>query len=133
MQLARFSLVVTILIYLIIGFWCLFAPVQTSSGVDIQLPTVTALVDFRATYGGMLVGIRIFFIICLKETHIRVGLYLQALSLGGLAFGRVVGLALDGIPKPLIIYFLVAEIAAVILAMVALSRLGRTRRPYLTS
>jgi hypothetical protein len=127
MPLARFSIFLTILIYLIIGFWCLLAPVQTSSGVEIQLPTTTALVDFRATYGGMLVGIGIFFIICLKETYIRLGLNLQSLSLGGLAFGRLVGLALDGMPKPLIIYFLIAEIAAVILAVVALWRLEKNR------
>lgn len=133
MQLAKFSIFITILIYLIIGIWCLFAPIQTSSGVDIQLPTTTAIVDFRATYGGLLVGIGIFFIVCLKDTYIRLGLILQALSLGGLAFGRIVGLILDGMPKPLLIYFLIAEIGAVILAIFAIRSLRRNRRPYLTS
>jgi Domain of unknown function (DUF4345) len=133
MQLAKFSIFISILIYLIIGLWCLAAPIQTSSGIDIQLPTPTAIIDFRATYGGLLVGIGIFFIVCLKEAYLKIGLILQALSLGGLAFGRIVGIILDGMPRPLLIYFLVAEIAAVILAMFAFQRLTRNRRPYLTS
>lgn len=125
MPLARISIFLTILIYLIIGVWCLVAPIQTSSGVEISLPTTTAIIDFRATYGGLLLGIGIFFIICLKETYIRMGLILQALSLGGLAFGRVVGLILDGLPKPLLIYFLIAEIAGVVLAVFAFWRLDK--------
>ena len=133
MQLAKFSIFITILIYLIIGVWCLVAPIQTSSGVEISLPTTTAIVDFRATYGGLLIGIGVFFIVCLKDTYIRLGLILQALSLGGLAFGRIVGLFLDGMPNPLLIYFLIAEVAAVILAMFAIRSLRRNRRPYLTS
>lgn len=134
MQLAKTSLFITLLAFLIIGLWCLFSPIQTSSGVEIQLPTVTAIVEFRATYGGFLVGVGIFFAVCLfNESYVRIGLILQALSLGGFAFGRLVGIALDGIPNPLIIYFLSAEIAAVILAMFALRSLRRNRRPYLTS
>lgn len=133
MQLAKFSIFITILIYLIIGIWCLIAPIQTSSGVEISLPTTTAIIDFRATYGGLLVGIGIFFIVCLKDTYVRLGLILQALSLGGLAFGRVVGLILDGMPQMILIYFLIAEIAAVILALFAMRSLRRNRRPYLTS
>lgn len=133
MQLAKFSIFITVLIYLIIGIWCLFAPIQTSSGIEISLPTTTAIIDFRATYGGLLVGIGIFFIVCLKDTYVRLGLILQALTLGGFAFGRVVGLVLDGIPNPIIIYFLIAEIGGVILAMFAMRSLRRNRRPYLTS
>ncbi len=134
MKLAKYSLFITALTFLGIGFFCLLAPVEASSLVDIQLPTPTAITDFRANYGGCIIGIGFFYVFCYFEPdYIRLGLILQALSFGGFVVGRLIGMAFDGIPKPLLIYFLIAEFAAVVLAIVALRDFGKYRRPYLRS
>ena len=134
MKLAKFSLFITILAFLGIGFFCLFAPIEASSLVDLQLSNVTAITDFRANYGGCIIGIGLFFVYCyLNSDYIRLGLILQFLSFGGFVVGRIIGIILDGIPKPILIYFLVAEILLVILAVIALNKVGNTRRPYLYS
>jgi hypothetical protein len=134
MKLARFSLFITILIFLGIGFFCLFAPIEASSLVDIPLSTPSAITDFRANYGGCVIGIGLFFVYCyLKPDYIRLGLILQLLSFSGFVFGRILGIILDGIPKPILIYFLVAEILLIILAVISLNKIGNTRRPYLYS
>ncbi len=134
MKLAKFSLFITAITFLGIGFFCLLAPIETSSLVDIQLSTASAITDFRANYGGCIIGVGIFYFVCyFNPDYIRLGLILQALSFGGFVVGRLIGIAFDGIPKPLLMYFLIAEFAAVILAVVALRNFGKTRRPYLRS
>lgn len=126
-RLSKTSILISALIFGGIGFACLFFPFETASGVDFELKSVTATVDFRATYGGLLIGIGIFFVISLfRQNFIRPALYLQALSLGGFAFGRLTGIILDGMPKPVIIYFTVAEIGGAILAIYCLRRDSQT-------
>ncbi len=118
---AKVFILISALIFGGIGFACLFFPAKTASGLDIELKSVTAIIDFRATYGGFLIGLGIFFVVSLfSENFVRPALYAQALSLGGFAFGRIVGLLLDGMPKPMLIYFLIAEIGGVILAVYCL-------------
>jgi len=134
MKLAKFSLFITALTFLGIGFFCLLAPVEMSALVDIQLPTSTAISDFRANYGGCIIGIGIFYVYCyIDADYIRLGLILRALSFGGFVVGRLVGMVFDGIPKSLVIFFLSAEFALVLLAITALRDFGKHRRPYLRS
>ena len=97
-----------------------------ASIVGIELPTPSASIDFRASYGGLEIGLAVFFAICaLRESWIRPGLIAQTASLGGFAFGRIIGLALDGTPQPIIYYLLVAECAGCILGLFVLAR-GRS-------
>jgi hypothetical protein len=127
-NLARILTIISVLIFGGIGFACLFFPVQVAAGIDISLPTPTAIIDFRATYGGFLLGLGLFFIYCLfNKTFLRVGLIVQAVSLGGFAFGRIVGLALDGTPKTILIYFLIAEIIGCILAIYAFMQISKVK------
>lgn len=134
MKLAKFSIFITTLAFLGIGLFCLFAPIEASSLVDIQLSNSTAITDFRANYGGCIIGIGVFYVYCfLNPDYIRLGLILQFLSFSGFVVGRVVGIIFDGIPKPLLIYFLIAELLMVILAIISLNKVGNTRRPYLYS
>lgn len=134
MKLAKFSLFITILTFLGIGLFCLFAPLEAASLVDLQLSSPSATSDFRANYGGCIIGIGLFFVYCyLNPDYIRLGLILQILSISGFVIGRIIGIIFDGIPKPILIYFLVAEILLVILAVIAINKLGNARRPYLYS
>lgn len=128
MKLAKFSIVVSALVFCGIGLACLFFPVQTASIVDIELNNVTATVDFRANYGGFAFGLGIIFIIAIfKSEFVRPALFVQALSFAGFALGRVVGILLDGMPKMIIVYFLVLEIIGVIVAVYCLKNVAETR------
>ena len=92
-----------------------------ASLVGIELPTPSAVIDFRATYGGLEIGLAVFFAICaLRNSWLRPGLVAQVVSLGGFAFGRIIGLILNGTPQPIIYYLLVAEFAGCVLGLFAL-------------
>jgi hypothetical protein len=126
MLLTRISLFLSTVIYGVIGVICLLWPVEMAGGLDMVLTAPTAVMDFRATYGGMLLGFTAFFAICaIYQEYFRIGLIAQALSFGGLAFGRGIGLIFDGTPKNLMIYFIVAEIVAVLVAIYCLVRLNK--------
>lgn len=129
MKLAKISIAVTAAVYLIIGIMFLTAPVYWAEGVDITLPTPTAVIDLQATYGGCMAGLGVFFLYCLRnEASIRTGLVLQALTLGGFALSRVLGIVLYGRPEPLIYYLLVSEAGGVLLALYCLRRTAKTDR-----
>lgn len=128
MNLARVLTFISALVFGGIGFVCLFFPVQVATGLDMSLTTPTAIIDFRATYGGFLIGLGFFFVYCFfNKTFLRVGLIVQALSLGGFALGRMVGLALDGMPKMILVYLLIAEIIGSILAIYAFKQINEEK------
>jgi hypothetical protein len=127
MKLAKISIIITAAVYLIIGVMFLTSPVYWVKGVDILLPTPTAIIDLQATYGGCMFALGIFFLYTYKNLSlIRMGLILQAITLGGFAFGRFVGILMHGIPKPIIFYLFIAEISGVILAIYCLSQMSKT-------
>jgi hypothetical protein len=123
MLLARVLLGISSLIWLAIGVAFLFWPVKMAGYVDIALPTPTALIDLRATYGGFDLAVGIFFAVCaLSADWVRPGLAAMALTYAGFAGGRIVGLALDGTPKPLMYQLLAAELTGLALSLLALWR-----------
>ena len=125
MLFARILLVVSALIWLAIGVTFLFWPRAMAAYVEVQLPTPTALIDFRATYGGFDLAIGIFFAICaFHAAWTRPGVAALALVYGGFAGGRIVGLLLDGTPKPLMYQLLATELTGLALSCVAWWRAG---------
>lgn len=127
MKLAKFSLILTAVVYAAIGVIFLADPVYWASSLDIVLPTPTAIIDFRATYGGCMFAIAVFFVYCLKDSkRIRVGLVFQAISLAGFGLTRGFGIILNPNSRPVNYYLLAAEVFGVVLAVFCLSRLGKT-------
>jgi hypothetical protein len=127
MKLARFSIILSALVYGAIGIMFLTSPDYWASSLDIYLPTPTAVIDLQATYGGCMIAISLFFVYCLKSPLlINIGLILQAITLGGFAFGRTFGIAVNGTPKPIMFYLLSAEIVGVLLAIYCLWQIGKT-------
>jgi len=121
MSIGRFSIILSAIVFSGFGVAFLLFPLFMASVVGIELSTPSAVIDFRATYGGLEIGLAVFFAICaFKESWIRHGLVAQAASLGGFAFGRIVGLILDGTPQPIIYYLLFAECAGCVLGLFAL-------------
>ncbi len=124
MKLAKLSLILTALVYLVIGIMFLSSPIYWAASVDISLPTTTAIIDLQATYGGCMLAIGVFFLYCVKDNKlISAGLILQAISLAGFAIGRIVGIAIYGMPRPIMFYLLAAEISGVALAIYCLSQI----------
>jgi len=123
MSIGRFSIILSAVVFGGFGVAFLFFPIFLASMVGIELTSPSAEIDFRATYGGLEIGLAVFFAICaLREPWIRPGLVAQAVSLGGFAFGRIIGLILDGTPQPIIYYLLLAECAGCVLGLFALAK-----------
>ena len=92
MTIGRISLILSALVFGAFGFAFLLWPTAMAGLVDITLPTSTAIIDFQATYGGLEIGLAMFFAYCAATNRlIHLALLVQALSLGGLALGRIIG------------------------------------------
>lgn len=127
MALARFSLFLSALMFAAFGLWFLADPVGSARLVEIVLPTTTARIDFRATYGGLNLAIAALLLLAALRPaeHARAGLLLQIAALAGYAGGRLAGMAADSaapMPMPVILAF---EIGGVGLGVIALLRASR--------
>ncbi len=120
MLFARILLGLSSLAWLAIGVTFLFWPYRMAASVEVQLPTPTAVIDFRATYGGFDLVIGIAFAVCALYTEwTRPGVALLALVYAGFAGGRIIGLLLDGKPQPLMYQLLAIELTGLILSLIA--------------
>ena len=128
MSIGRFSIILSAIVFGSFGIAFLLFPLFMASIVGIELPTPSALIDFRATYGGFEIGLAVFFAVCaFREEWIRPALVAQAVSLGGFAFGRIIGLMLDGTPQTIIYYLLIAELAGCGIGLFALMKEKRVK------
>ena len=117
----------TFVIYLAAGFFIAYgivfmlAPVAMSGLVTGSAPEgVSAMVDFRATYGGMTLAVGLAILYLHRATHTRASLVLVAMLLSCMALGRVIGLIVDGSGNVLMYVYLVLEIAGSALALLAM-------------
>jgi hypothetical protein len=93
----RLLLATIALIYAIFGFIFLFNPSEMAAMLGITFLSNGARTDFRATYGGLEIGLGAFLLICaLRREFVRVGLFASACALVAMATSRTVGLMLDG-------------------------------------
>ena len=84
---------------------------------------VSALVDFRATYGGMTaaVGATLFYLHSIHQ--IRASLVILIFVLMGMAIARTFGLVIEGAGNFMMYLYLLLEIAGSALAWFALQRI----------
>lgn len=109
----RRLVVVTGLIFLFFGGWLICLPTALE-GIGISLTTAEAVIDVRATYGGLELGLALFFFIAQGKPHWhRSALLLAALSIGGFGFGRLAGILLAGESTPLMWLLLAIEVLGV--------------------
>ena len=100
------------------GLWFL---VITATGAP-------AATEFRAFYGGLEVGLGLLMLVAAAKPEWRsAGLWLVIATNGGIAAGRLLGVALDGVWVPFFTYALVWEVGFAVLAAVGL--LAGTRPP----
>ena len=90
--------------------------------VDVQLGNVTARNSIRALYGGVNLAFALFWLYAAFRAQ-REGLILGALYTGGFSLGRLLSIALDGMPGAFAMQWLVVEsvFAVGAVALLALS------------
>ena len=116
-----------VVIFLAAGFFLLYglafslipeimAIIVTDSGPE----GISALVDFRATYGGMTIaiGIALFYLHSIHQ--VRACLVIIVIVLLSMAITRLVGLLVDGSGDVFMYLYLVLELLGSALAMAAL-------------
>lgn len=124
MALKRTLLWLNSALFVAFGIGFIFIPAFLSNLLTSSIPaTTSALTDMRATYGGMALGIAIFFGMCVRNTDtVRIGLIASALVLSCIAFGRIVGIFIDGSPNIFIYLLLSAEVLFAALILFALKK-----------
>ncbi len=134
MAFGRFSLLLSAVLFGALGATFLFWPVSLARIADIRLVSATARVDIQSTYGGLNIGLAIFFTLCSRrDAFVRPGLIAQVLTLGGLALGRSFGLLTDDRPRLLTFVVLAAEVAGCALGWFAFRHIDRRVSPRLSS
>ena len=111
---------------LFFGLWYLIAPTGMTDPTGFGPLGPNALTDVRATYGGFQIGLGLFTLWAAADpARVRMGLLLQALTIGAIGSCRLVGFAIDGGPNGFLISAIVTEISFTALTLFALRRLPR--------
>ena len=85
--------------FLAFGLWLLLDPVGALGKIGIQASSATGLVELRAFYGGMEIGLGLFLAACAWRPDWQgAGSWLVLLANGGAGLARLSGLALEGAP-----------------------------------
>ncbi|EGQ9099412.1 DUF4345 domain-containing protein [Vibrio alginolyticus] len=102
----------TALFFLLYGAIFAVFPVEMANLITGSSPNSTsATIDFRATYGGAQFAVGLALILVLKiKQDVTLALIIVAITLLSMAFGRLIGILLDGQPNTLMYVYLVAEL-----------------------
>ena len=93
----RIVLIVMGILWVLFGVLGLISPAVVVGGLGIELPTADAVTDVRAIYGGLQIGIGLYFFYCSRSAElIRPGLIALALIAAGFGVGRSFGILVDG-------------------------------------
>lgn len=93
-----------------------------------EFTTSSAIIDARATYGGLALGLGIWLVICSKQ-DVRLGLLGSFVVLAAVIVGRITGVALDGGANLFMYLFLAAEVLFFLATWYAF-RLGKKRSTF---
>ena len=120
MNLPRLSLRLAALALAGFGVALLVRPALMGT-LGIELGRPAAATEIRAFYGGLELGLALFFALAsTRDAWLRPALFAQAASLGGIVLARLIGMALDGSAEPLILLFAAVEGTGAVLGALAL-------------
>ena len=113
----KIFLTLTGLAFIYIGCNAFYDPIQALAGLDLGVDTVNARNELLANYGGLHIGIGLFFIIGAPRNNFRTPalVFLTLLTLG-LSAGRIVSIVVDGWPSALNNFLLGLELFTAMLA-----------------
>lgn len=120
---SRLFLLACGLLYLGFGLWVLLAPEAGLAYMNANFDHVNALSDLSGSHGGLNVAIGLFLLAAASSPvwH-RQGLWLVFLMNAGYLGGRLVALALHGMPTGIVPAVMGLELVLVILALVLAQR-----------
>ncbi|TQV84665.1 DUF4345 domain-containing protein [Exilibacterium tricleocarpae] len=110
---------------ILFGLFSLTLPGNLAATLQLQPLAPPAFIELRAAYGGMFLGLGLFYLCAAYRAHYQLpALWSAAALIGGLAAGRVIGFIADGSPDAVQYGALVFEI--VVLSVIAWSMRGDT-------
>lgn len=113
---AKLLLWINAILFILFGMGFILAPSPLAQWITGSTPSTTSgMIDLRATYGGLALGMGIFWALCASNGSERNGLLSAILVLSAVAIGRITGILLDGNPNLFMLILLAAEIIFVIL------------------
>jgi uncharacterized protein DUF4345 len=120
MKLAKISLLASAIGFAGFGLALFIAPqLMESAGLGIIDPA--GRIEIRAFYGGIELGLAMFFIIAFKKNWILPGLTVQIETNGFIVIARIVALSMENFQgNPTIYWSLAAEMSLLILGVVAI-------------
>lgn len=100
-----------------LGLAALLRPVEMAAIVELPLPSAASRVDVRAMYGGLVMGLATFLLVCATRTSLlRIGSTAAACVFSGAALARAFGLIVEGTGQPLMLIVTMLEAMAAGLA-----------------
>ena len=111
-------------VFLLFGLGFVFFPEILSKYMTDSIPTSpSGIIDMRATYGGIALGFALFLGATSRNSQLfSLGIQAIVLVVGGMAFGRTIGMVQDGTPNEMMYINLVLEIIIVIIGLILLSK-----------
>jgi len=112
--------------YVVFGVAFLLAPAKMAGLVDLTTTTKTGLIELRAFYGGVELGLGAFLALAATRREWYAPALVAALmSFLGIAGARIYGISVDGIPGALVFLLLALEVAGVVAATWGLVQLKK--------
>ena len=110
---------VTGIVFLVYGLlFAVFPSHLLSFVVESAVTSTSAIIDIRATYGGMSVAVGVILLMLAKNnSHHKVGLQAVLILMACMVICRSVGLYFDGNGNTIMYVYLVLEIVVAILAL----------------
>ncbi len=109
-------------IFGVYGLAFVLAPEMMAQFVTGAAPKLSSpLIDMRATYGGMSVGVgALLYLLSIHPNTLRQGLLGVLLLMLGMGGARAYGILVDGSPNLMMYVFLAVELATAVIAVAAL-------------
>ncbi len=124
MNLPKLFINLTAVVFLLYGAVFSFMP-ETMTGwvTGSALDTPSALIDVRATYGGMTLAVGVILLMFARNADLhRLGLISICLLMLCMAIARTAGIIINGSPTTLMIVYLALEVVVAAVAFVLLKR-----------
>ena len=129
---ARYCVLVTAWGFFIYGLLFIVFPQEALQMlVQGKVSTRSELIDLRATYGGMMIGLGLLlFILANNVSTIKVGLLAVFILMLCMALGRIIGIVIDGEPNQLMYIYLSLELLACALSWLLLRAAKKHERSH---
>lgn len=118
MQAAKILVMVTALVFISYGvLFLLFPSCMLTWVTNSTVTTSSALIDIRATYGGMSLAVGIVLLLLARRAQtLGVGLTMTFILMLGMALGRIIGMLFDGQANQVMFVYLALELLVVVVS-----------------